>query len=169
MPIKISTSVNVSAAHFVQTSEGHCKNLHGHNWVFEIELTGETLKSDGMLYDFNKIKELIKELDHKVIAPSESYLVIVREINRKYYGIGVKKFIDPMTASHKDFTPIVERKCIKEYQIPIDEVVLIPVHEITAEQLAIHYANIISTETQCKTTIRVWESDTSYAEKTVEG
>ncbi|MFA6269198.1 MAG: 6-carboxytetrahydropterin synthase [archaeon] len=40
--------------------------------------------------------------------------------------------------------------------------------EPTAENLAIHFAEIISKETKkCKVTVRVWENEKSYAEETI--
>ena len=54
-----------SAAHYVENYEGKCANLHGHTWVVEIVLSGETLVN-GMLVDFGVAKELLDAIlpDH---------------------------------------------------------------------------------------------------------
>ena len=48
--------------------ESKCQNLHGHNWIIEVECKSEKLNQNGMLVDFTHIKKAIHErLDHKYI------------------------------------------------------------------------------------------------------
>jgi len=44
--------------------ESKCKNMHGHNWIIEVEISGPRLNSEGMLIDFTHIKEVVNQLDH---------------------------------------------------------------------------------------------------------
>lgn len=66
---KISARIRThfDSAHFLPNYEGECKNMHGHHWVVEIELTGEINKETGMLVDFKTIKDVVKLLDHKLL------------------------------------------------------------------------------------------------------
>ena len=65
--MKIKTEVTIAAAHFVQTTDTPCKRLHSHNWRVEVTVY-DTIKDDGMVIDFIKIKEVIKELDHRLLV-----------------------------------------------------------------------------------------------------
>ena len=161
MPTKIGTEVTISAAHFVQTTEGKCKNLHGHNWRFEVEVDGK-VREDGMVIDFNKIKDEIKQLDHKVMVPSLSPLVVIEEFKRKYYKIKVKKFYNPNDPTVEDIP--VEPEVVKEYVIPMSEVVRVQVTEITAENLAEVISKSMKETHEIDAIVRVYESDTSWAQ-----
>lgn len=44
--------------------ESGCNNLHGHRWNFEVGIESESLNKQGMVVDFQHIKELIKVYDH---------------------------------------------------------------------------------------------------------
>ena len=66
---KVQVSLDFSAAHSLRNYEGKCENLHGHNFIVEVELEGEELDKDvEILVDFKKVKEILKgildELDH---------------------------------------------------------------------------------------------------------
>ena len=74
---EISAKFSISSAHFLRGYEGKCKNLHGHNWKITVRLSGEKLKSNGMLVDFGELKKLMKnveeELDHKCLNDVEIF------------------------------------------------------------------------------------------------
>lgn len=57
-----------SAAHKLNGYSGKCANLHGHNWMVEMIVSGNTLNNIGMLADFseskNWLKSSLKKLDH---------------------------------------------------------------------------------------------------------
>lgn len=59
--------MEVSAAHSLRLSyPSKCENLHGHNWIITIYCRSKELNEDGMVMDFNYIKERIKSrLDHQ--------------------------------------------------------------------------------------------------------
>jgi 6-pyruvoyltetrahydropterin/6-carboxytetrahydropterin synthase len=52
------------AAHHLIGYKGKCANIHGHRWNVEIEIVTHELKED-MVIDFNLLKEIVDELDHK--------------------------------------------------------------------------------------------------------
>jgi 6-pyruvoyltetrahydropterin/6-carboxytetrahydropterin synthase len=56
------------AAHFLPDYKGKCEQLHGHTYTLEVVLEDEK-KEDGMVLDFNELKNIIQErildrLDH---------------------------------------------------------------------------------------------------------
>ena len=65
----IKKRLEVAGAHKLTLDyESKCQNLHGHNWIIEVECKSEKLNQNGMLVDFTHIKKAIHErLDHKYI------------------------------------------------------------------------------------------------------
>jgi len=60
-----------SAAHQLTKSKTKCEELHGHNWKVQLFVTGEPDSEIGWVYDFSKLKKLLKttlhQLDHKFL------------------------------------------------------------------------------------------------------
>ena len=59
---EVSVKTHFSAAHRLVGYQGHCANLHGHNWDVEVFVRGENLDDIGMLVDFSDIKKAVGEL-----------------------------------------------------------------------------------------------------------
>ena len=59
------------AAHNLRGYDGKCANLHGHNWIIEVEVAGEKLNELGILVDFKDVKRELKNLldrmDHRYL------------------------------------------------------------------------------------------------------
>ena len=63
------------AAHFLPNYDGKCKNMHGHTWLLEVEVTGPVSKlghDEGMVVDFATLKGFVNEaviqhLDHHLL------------------------------------------------------------------------------------------------------
>ena len=76
----LKTQAHFDSAHFLHGYDGKCKNIHGHRWTVEAEITGETLQKDGfqrdMLIDFGDFKRELKNLadfyDHSLIYEKNS-------------------------------------------------------------------------------------------------
>ena len=76
----LKTQAHFDAAHFLYGYEGKCRNIHGHRWVIEAEISGEKLQNDGiqrdMLIDFGDFKKELKNLadfyDHSLIYEKSS-------------------------------------------------------------------------------------------------
>jgi len=66
MVLKLYTEGHFSSAHFLNDYSGKCAQIHGHTWKLSVWVKGDEqlLQTNGMLWDFNNIKEAIKELDH---------------------------------------------------------------------------------------------------------
>ena len=60
-----------AAAHQLRGYGGKCEELHGHNWLVEVGVTGEQLDAVGLLLDFKVLKghvdQLLEELDHRYL------------------------------------------------------------------------------------------------------
>lgn len=71
----LKTSAAFDSAHFLSGYEGKCANIHGHHWVIEAVISGDTLQESGvqrgMLVDFGDIKHEVRALadsfDHALI------------------------------------------------------------------------------------------------------
>ncbi len=71
--LKAETSFD--AAHFLAQYEGKCRNIHGHHWIVQLRVCGETLQDstqeNGMLVDFSQLKgdlkAMVEPLDHTLI------------------------------------------------------------------------------------------------------
>ncbi len=68
---KLKVRSHFSSAHYLRNYQGACENLHGHNWIVEVEVKGEKLNSIGLLIDFKELKKALKkvlsELDHRLL------------------------------------------------------------------------------------------------------
>jgi 6-pyruvoyltetrahydropterin/6-carboxytetrahydropterin synthase len=67
-----------SSAHFLRGYEGKCENLHGHNWIVEVEVEGHELDSKtGILLDFKILKSVVRDvlsdLDHILLNDLEYF------------------------------------------------------------------------------------------------
>ena len=61
----IQKKIEISASHRLTVDyESKCSQLHGHNWVITVYCKGDKLNANGMLVDFNEIKDKVAALDH---------------------------------------------------------------------------------------------------------
>ncbi len=109
-------NLRFSAAHFI-TFGGKCERLHGHNYALSVELAGE-LTEDGYVFDFVELKSILRgigdSLDHRFLIPLGNEHLGVKEGEKEWevrYG---------------------ERR----YVFPAQDVLPLPVDNITAERLA---------------------------------
>ena len=74
--MRVCKMFRFDAAHYLPNYEGKCKNLHGHTWTLEVEVSSDKLiqlgSEAGMVVDFGKLKEavnreVISELDHTLL------------------------------------------------------------------------------------------------------
>jgi len=120
MKVEIS-GLTFSSAHLIA---GHikCECLHGHNWRVSVMVEGET-GEDGMVMDFLELKRMVAEecskLDHKVLLPEKSKNLKV---------IPYQDRVEVEAAG-------------KKYSFPPQDVLLLPVREVTAEEIAGLIAN----------------------------
>jgi len=70
--ITITKRFNFCYAHYLPDYVGRCSNIHGHNSVLEVEVSGKEADGyQGMIIDFGKLKEIVNKIldriDHKYI------------------------------------------------------------------------------------------------------
>ncbi len=143
---EIQTEKTFSAAHFVQTAgyDSPCFRFHGHDFHTIIEVRGE-IKKDGMIVDFRKIKNVIDELDHKVLIPdlNTSGIEVIRD-DKEHLEISVNN---------------------KEYKFPKSDVFIVwGVKVATSENIALYLKNKLSNlYPNDSFTVTVYEGNNSYA------
>lgn len=68
---EIKTQGFFSAAHHLLNYEGECENQHGHNWMVEVFVRGNSLNESNILIDYKVLKKELNSvlalLDHKDI------------------------------------------------------------------------------------------------------
>ncbi len=108
-----------SACHVIP---GHpkCGRLHGHTYHVTIEIEGERRDPDGFVVDFDEVKrivrEILEELDHRVLVPTESELFDVKNSDDE---VEVRTVPDG-----------------KRYVFPREDVAFVPTPTLSAEDLA---------------------------------
>lgn len=72
--LSICKQYTFAAAHFLPNHSGKCRNLHGHNYRVEVEVTGTLMvmgSSEGMVMDFSTLDSfvdpLIRCVDHTLL------------------------------------------------------------------------------------------------------
>ena len=109
-----------SSAHFTVFSPKEAELLHGHNYRVSVRLRGDAVDELGFLLPFRGIKARIRELcaalDEHVLIPSEC----------------------PHLEIGSNGTQTVIRFSDREYRLPQEDVLLLPLVNITVEVLARH-------------------------------
>jgi len=131
--------MHFSASHFLK-SEDEIENLHGHNYILKVKLTG-SLNEDGMVYDFRVVKskavEICKTLDHKVLLPANSKSIKVSKSD---------EFIEVFVGE-------------KRYVFPEEDCVIIPTIATSTELLAQHILSLLDFPKEFTVKVCVSESE----------
>jgi len=68
---QIKVITHFAAAHQLRNFKGKCEQLHGHNWKVEATIRGEGLTDEGLLIDFQEVRNatnsILEELDHRFL------------------------------------------------------------------------------------------------------
>lgn len=118
-----------ASAHFI-TYEGHrCEPLHGHNYRAGITLEGNIDPESWYVYDFTRIKKLMKrlcdEIDHRVLLPLANPQLRITEAD------------DMVTVAYQGSV---------RYMFPRRDCALLPIPNSTVEMLARHLAGRVRDE-----------------------
>lgn len=109
-------NLRFSAAHFISFG-GKCERLHGHNYAVSVELEGE-LTEDRYVFDFIVLKKIMRQicdsLDHHFLLPQRSK------------DLDIKKDDGEWEIRFEN----------RRYVLPTEDVLGLPVDNITAERLA---------------------------------
>jgi len=95
---ELKAQMYFSSAHHLLNYEGDCENQHGHNWLVEAFVSGDTLDKSNILIDYKVLKKELKSvldyLDHtdinelpefKGVSPSSEIIAkfIYEELKKK--------------------------------------------------------------------------------------
>lgn len=96
MKLSVAKKMSFAAAHSLPNYDGPCQRLHGHEWVIEVEVTGEVDEKTGMVIDFVKLKKVMQDkiinvLDHEYIndhfqnPTAENMVIGFKELIEQYF------------------------------------------------------------------------------------
>lgn len=107
-----------SAAHFLIFPDGTAERLHGHNYKVFLEMQTR-LDGHGLVVNFKEIKPIVRELcdhlDEHVLIPSQHPVLKATEIDGGMLEVRYQQ---------------------RRYLLPRDEVILLPISNTSAENLA---------------------------------
>lgn len=108
-----------SGSHFTIFGPDKAERMHGHNYYVSTHLKVQTLDAElGLAFDFNLVKPIIRkicdELDERILIPEKSKHLRVQQSKGQVEVHFKSKF----------------------YSLPAEDTVLLPVHNITTEELA---------------------------------
>ncbi len=155
----IYANLRFSSAHIVFGHDS-CGAIHGHSYYVDLKVCGEPTGEFGFVCDFkllkNAVKEICNELDHKLLVP-------LNHPNLKY-NINDNNNNNNNNKNNKtvNFTYINNNK-IKEYKLPLEDVVLLNLKSTTAEDLSIYFAEKIKNKLEKSNNI----GNINYIEVTV--
>ena len=77
---QVSVEETFSAGHALRGYKGKCENVHVHNYRVRVTLEGPQLDSIGLLVDFTRLKQIIREimgrLDHQFVNDLEPFKTV---------------------------------------------------------------------------------------------
>jgi 6-pyruvoyltetrahydropterin/6-carboxytetrahydropterin synthase len=98
---QVSVEETFSSGHALRGYRGKCENVHGHNYRVRVTVEGPQLDSIGLLVDFTRLKQVMREiigrLDHQFINDLEPF----RTINPSAENLA-KYFYDEMKRGLND-------------------------------------------------------------------
>lgn len=109
MGFKTVKQFTFDMAHMLDGHDGKCKNLHGHTYILQVEVSGDLHESGAkraMVMDFSDLKSIVQEyilnkMDHAFIydvnSERESQIAeLLVKLNSKVYGIPVRTTAEAM-------------------------------------------------------------------------
>ena len=118
-----------SAAHFITFKGDVCESLHGHNYRVKCEVVGP-LDENGYVVDFialrDSLAKIVGSLDHHVVLPTKHSMIKV--------------------SAEGDEVLVTFRE--KRWVFPLDNCVLLPIANTTAELMAEYIAQQLMIQTR---------------------
>ena len=115
-----------SVAHFTIFGPESAEPLHGHNYRLALEVEGEAVNELGLLADCDRLKRAARAacaaLDDKMLLAESSPHLAIGKSGGRHGGNGQ--------------ATVAVRFADREYRFPEDEVLLLPVANVTMELLA---------------------------------
>lgn len=135
---KIAKEFSFDMAHMLDGHDGKCKNLHGHTYTLQVEISGTLHQNgtkNGMVMDYSDLKTIVKthiidKFDHAFIYDMTSerecqVANLLNSLNSKTFGLPTRT---------------------------------------TAEQMAKYIFDTLSQQALPVSLVRLWETPTSYCE-----
>ena len=120
-----------SAAHFLIFPDGSAERLHGHNYKVTVDLQ-TALDEHGLVVNFKEIKPLIRsicdELDEHLLLPGKH----------------------PVLRVAREGGQAIVRYRERHYSVPFDEVIVLPIGNTSAENLATWFGDELHRRAQAK-------------------
>ena len=69
----LRTRLFFESAHRLSDYKGKCFFIHGHSFIVDVEINKKKLDKSGFIVDFNDLKKIIEEFDHKLLLKDEPY------------------------------------------------------------------------------------------------
>jgi 6-pyruvoyltetrahydropterin/6-carboxytetrahydropterin synthase len=135
MKIEVTKELKFCCAHRLLNYRGACANVHGHNYKVLVTFTSDGLDSLGMVIDFGVIK---KHLQQSLDDEYDHSIVL----NKK----------DPLV------------NYFKSANLKMNVMLSNPTAEAMASRIIVMARDLFEEENITVTRVRVYETDTSYAE-----
>ena len=133
--LTVTKSIKFDAAHVLTNHQGLCKNLHGHTYRVEVSVTQPPESTADMVIDFKDLKQICEETT----------------IARFDYAF----IYDCTSAGESEIAAVVTKHGMRAVALPFRS---------TAENLARHFYEQLSTCVPGLSAVRVWETPDSCAE-----
>jgi len=146
--VSITKEFSWDMAHLLAGHEGLCKNLHGHTYKMQIEVTRKTedvilteINSQGMVIDFKDLKQLVKE---KIVEPLDhAFMYWINSPEPLEHEIAEILLKNQRKVARVNYRPTAEEMAMNFFALLTEE--LFPLNlELRA--------------------VKVWETPTSFAE-----
>ena len=115
MKMSVCKTFTFDAAHYLPNYDGKCRNMHGHTWSGELEVSGEVDETSGMVIDFALLKEFLEGIkgnfDHTLIND------IIPNPTAENICLYIKQAWN-VWAWGKDFGKIISLERIRLYESP---------------------------------------------------
>lgn len=135
----VTKTVKFDAAHILTNHAGLCKNLHGHTYRVDVSVA-QTDESKDMVIDFKDLKSLA----HEIICDRFDHAFIYNTASE----------------GEREIAAVVEKHGMRTVALPFRS---------TAENLARYFYGELESRISGLKSVRVWETQESFAEFTKEG
>ena len=141
MSLTIMRRIKFCAGHRLYKHGGKCENFHGHNYVAEFFVTGDEVDEVGRVLDFSELKSRTKGwIDENW---DHAFLVFEKDEN----AIQALEMVQPSRIFKMPYNPTAENMALYLLEIMCPMVL-----EGTGARA---------------TSVRIWETDDSYAEASI--
>ncbi|MDY3330993.1 MAG: 6-carboxytetrahydropterin synthase QueD [Pelistega sp.] len=136
--MKVVKTFTFDSSHLLDGHDGKCKNLHGHTYKLEVEVSGplhDDGPKEGMVIDFSDLKAVVKEQ----VVDKMDHAFLYNRLNERESAIAA----------------LLEGWNLKTYALE---------QRTTAEVMSRHIFLLLQQQGLPVTRVRLWETPNSYSE-----